>query len=197
MSMGRTGGGAPFGNLPAISPRVRGIGGNPWWGGRRGYAPYLTYWSYPAWFDTPLCASPLFPLAPTCSYGDAFGATNYPAPPSNVAPPVNVTVLPAPQPAPPPVPLTSGSGADVPPDSSPATVANGEGSKVGSRVDSQAPPPCKSAVQNEFHPMIVLTTGVYSINKYWINNKSIYFETTSGDTLYAPLTHLVRLVPAR
>jgi hypothetical protein len=51
-------------------------------------------------------------------------------------------------------------------------------------------------VADGYPPLVVLKTGgMYSITKYWVKNKNIYFETTAGDVLYAPRTDLDRIIP--
>lgn len=200
--MGRTTGGGRWGSSSPIPPRFRGIGRNRWWGGQPSVGQYVTAWPFPTWFDTPLCASPLFPLAPSCSFGDTAGSTYYPPPPLNPGPSVNVTVIPAPQSSPSPAQSTSVPGASDPSNSLPDASLNtyptnsAEISQAGS-ADFQARSGCSSPVQDKLPPLIILKTGAYSVNKYWVKNKTLYFETTSGDTLYAPLSLLERILPAR
>jgi hypothetical protein len=197
--MGHAGGGPGWGKPSPTPPRFPGMGRNPWWGGGPGFASFVPNWSSPTWFDTPLCASPLFPHAPVCSFGDPGASTYYPTPPSNAGPAVNVTVMPAP--LPPPVRITSvvpGDLSNTPPANSAGSylMSSGEIPQAGI-AERHAPPVSNPAVQDKFPPLIVLRTGAYSVNKYWIKNKILYFETISGDTLSAPLSHLVRIVPAR
>jgi hypothetical protein len=198
--MGHDGGGGQHWGKPSPTPpRFPGMGRNPWWGGGPGFNPFGSNWAFPTWFDTPLCASPLFPLAPVCSFGDPGGSNYYPPPPSNVSPTVNVTVMPAP--LPPPVRITSaglGDLSNTPPPNSAGSylMGSGEVPQAGA-AECHAPPVSNAAVQDKFPPLIVLRTGAYSVNKYWIKNKIIHFETISGDTLSAPLSLVVRIVPAR
>jgi hypothetical protein len=205
--MGRAGGGKggtrPW-NPIANPPGFPGNGRNQWWGGRPGFRPpFVTTWPYAGTFDTPLCASPLFPLAPDCSFGNAFGPPYYPYPPPplNAPPAGNVIVMAPPQPAPPPVPITSRAGSGDLSNSSQASSSgyptnSGEISKTGN-ADHQTLPVSSSAVQDKFPPVVVLKTGVYTVNKYWIKGKTLYFETTSGETRSAGLTLLERIAPAR
>ena len=202
--MGRTGGGRGWGGQRPIPPRFPGIGRNQWRAGQPGFGPYVSNWPLPMWFDTPLCASPLFPLAPNCSFGDPAGSAYYPPPPLNAAPPVNVIVTPAPQPLPLPAPVAipTAPGPDDLSNSPQAgfnatSSTNPTGISQAGNVDGQARPLCNSAVPDKFPPLIVLKTGAYSINRYWIKNKTLYFETTSGDSLSAPLSLLERIIPAR
>ncbi len=194
MPMGHAGGGSGWGKPAPTPPRFPGMGRNAGWGGGPGFTSF-----FPTWFDTPLCASPLFPLAPVCSFGDSGGSTDYPTPPSNASPTVNVTVIPAP--LPPPMRITSvglGDLSNTPPANSAGSylMSSGEIPQAGI-AECHAPPVSNPAVRDKFPPLIVLRTGAYSVNKYWIKNKILYFETISGDTHSAPLSLLVRIVPAR
>jgi hypothetical protein len=194
MPMGHTGGGGHWGNPLPIPPRFPGMGRNPWHGGRPGFGPYVTGYPFMG-FDTPLCASPLFPLAPDCSFGDMGGSAYYPPPPMNPAPVVNVAVMPPPPPLPPPVRIVRVPAADNQFD--PSQAGSNIPSPANSADVSQEGPVGNSAVPEKFPPLIVLKTGAYSVHKYWVKNETLYFETISGNTLYAPLSLLVRIVPAR
>lgn len=184
-------------------PPPFGIGRRPWWGGKRpGFRQPMSFGTAPSWFNTPLCASPLFPLAPDCSWGSSANAPYYP-PPVSITPTVNVLV-PAAPPMPPPIGVTTAPGAEdlsSPSQDGAAAAANltnsDEVSRAGSGGYQQAPPRSQGA-QDGCPPLIVLKTGgMYSITKYWIKGKTLYFETTAGDTLYSPLSVLERIIPGR
>jgi hypothetical protein len=199
MPMGRAGGGARWGNPSPTPPRFPGLGRSSRWGGGLGFGAFAPNWSFPTWFDTPLCASPLFPLAPVCSYGDPDSSAYYPAPPANTSPAVNVMVMPAP--LPPPVRLISvgpGDLSNTSPSSSAGSylMSSSEIPQAGIE-EYQAPTPSNPTFQRRYPPLIILRTGAFSVNRYWIKNKILYFETISGDSLSAPLSLLVRIVPAR
>ena len=56
---------------------------------------------------------------------------------------------------------------------------------------SPQPPRAAPAPEYEPVPIIVFKAGgMYSVTRYWVKNKNIYFVTTQGETLYAPLTQL-------
>jgi hypothetical protein len=188
MPAGHGGGGGRWGNVsPLPFPGSGGYpwGGRGWWGGKHqpGIGPFPGYGFGAGAFDTPLCASPLFPLAPSCSFGDAFDPGYYQPQPMDPGPPPNVVVIPAPPPALPPAPNTIGLAVDRLPNPPQTTAAPN--------------PPVRSPVAlEESPPIIVLKTGgMYSITRYWVKSKNIYFETTSHDVLYAPLTSLDRMIP--
>jgi hypothetical protein len=177
MAMGH-GGGGTWGHPSPIRPPFPGRGGYRWWGGPRwsgsGFPGYAVG---AAGFSTPICASPLFPLAPSCSFGDSFNAGYYP-PPENPSPAPNVIVI-APPP-PPPVPT-----AESVPKQSPPVVPE----------VSETPRPVSSA-NDPYPPLIVLKSGgMYSVRRYWTKGRNLYFVTTAGDTLYAPSADLDRIVP--
>jgi hypothetical protein len=107
-------------------------------------------------------------------------------------------------PPPPPLPLPINSEPE-PADISDSSGANSTDSHLPNSIatfhaGSTEPPAqasCNSTVPEKFAPLLVLKTGVYSVNKYWVKKKILYFETTSGDSLYAPLSLLERIVPTR
>ena len=37
---------------------------------------------------------------------------------------------------------------------------------------------------------------MYSVTKYWVKNKNLYFVTTQSETLYAPLAQIDRVYPS-
>jgi hypothetical protein len=195
MPTGHGGGGGQWGSPMPTPPRFPGKGGNPWWGGgRRGIGPALNFGSSPLWFNTPLCASPLFPLAPDCSFGQGFNSGYYPPPPIYVGPTVNV-VAPAPAPGPPPVAM--GNGPDV---GDVAIAVQTNSSEISQAVGAEyhKGPVRNSAAEDKCPPLIVLKTGgMYSITRYWIKGNTLYFETTAHDTLYAPRAQVDRIIPAR
>lgn len=192
--MGRGGGGGQWGKPFPTPPGFPGNGRHPWWGGGgRGFGPPLTFGSSPAWFDTPLCASPLFPLAPNCWFGGAGSQAYYPPPPVYVTPTVNV-VAPAP---PPPPPVSMESGPRVPDPGSAAQRNSSEESQTESAEYHRTPAP-SSAAEERCPPLIVLKTGgMYSITRYWIKGKILYFETTAHDTLYAPVAQVDQIIPGK
>ena len=150
-----------------------------------GFGAGLGMGAFP-WLGTPLCASPLFPLAPDCSqfFGGNQGA--FPPPTVNANPTTNLIVVPPPPPPPVPVPIASGSNDNV----------------LDLQQANAAPRPADyreaRGIQDESPPIIVLKTGgMYSITKYWIRGRTLYFQTTAGDTLYAPVTQLDRVIPGR
>lgn len=188
---GEAGGGRWGSPLP--TPGFPGIGRHPGWGGgHHGFGPAMNYGSFPSWFDTPLCASPLFPLAPNCSFGNGQG---YYPPPVYVNPVVNV-VPPALPLVPPPIP-TASIPEDVPDTAAPAQANSLERAQADTREYQQAPVRSQE-VQDKCPPLIVLKTGgMYSITRYWIKGKTLYFETTARDTLYTPVGTLDRIIPGR
>lgn len=190
MPTGHGGGGGRWGSPSPTPPRF-GIGRHPWWrGGRGGFGTPFTFGSFPSWFDTPFCASPLFPLAPDCSFGQGFDPANYSQPPIYVSPTVNV-VAPPPPPGPPLVPIASAPNEAA----SPAKTNAGELSKADSSAYHQEP---ARGPATQCPTLIVLKTGgMYSITRYWIKGKTLYFETTAHDTLYAPRSLLEQIIPGR
>lgn len=191
---GGGGGGANWGHPSPIRPPFPGPWKNRWWGGpfRSGFGPFPGFWAGPVPFDTPLCASPLFPLAPSCSLGDSFNPAYYQPPPQSAIPTPSLLFMPPP-PVPPPPPPTANvppaDGASIQPQAAPASIP--QTTPCGS-----CQRPSATVVHDDYPPVIVLTTGgMYSINKYWKKGKTIYFETTAGDTLYAPLNTLERIIP--
>src|SRR5262249_29605423 len=151
--VGRGGGWARPGN-PSTPPRFFG-GRNPSWGGRPGLKPFGNSWFFAAPFDTPLCASPLFPLAPNCSFGVPFGAAFYPPPlnyphppPWNGGSPANVVVM---APPPPPVPIISGPG--------PINTSNSGAISQAGSLDHQAPPLMTLSTPDKCPTLIVLKSG--------------------------------------
>ena len=193
------GGRGGWGSPTPGPPRFPGFGHHPLGGGRSGFGAPMSFGSSPSWFNTPLCASPLFPLAPNCgSFGDPGGGMGYyPPPPIYVNPTVNVT---APAPVPSAVADTSGADASVlygAPQTGPATAAPADSGRL-IQADSAAYPPRISSADDKCPPLIVLKTGgMYSIKRYWIRGQTLYFETTASDTLYAPLALLERIIPGR
>ena len=68
--------------------------------------------------------------------------------------------------------------------------------QVNANHQAYQAPPTAPAVQEEYPALIVLKPGaMYSARKYWVKNKNLYFETTQGETLYAPLALIDRLYP--
>ncbi|HKE25740.1 MAG TPA: hypothetical protein VKB88_25450 [Bryobacteraceae bacterium] len=187
MPPGNGGGGSGWGHPSPVRPPFKGIGRKPWWGWNRnsGFGLFTGYGSSPWWYNTPLCASPLFPLAPNCDFGGESGDSAYDQPPPPTPSPINLMVMPSPPPMPVPVPVPV---AKVPaPDDAP--------NPPQTASNYQAPPPIP-AVPEVYPPLIVLKTGgMYSITKYWIKGKTLYFVTTAGDTLYAPLAQFDQLIP--
>lgn len=46
-------------------------------------------------------------------------------------------------------------------------------------------------IEDQYPPLLVLKTGgVYSVTRYWIKSKTLYFVTPRGETLYVPLALL-------
>ena len=196
MPAGHGGGGNGWGNPFPMRPPFPGTGKGPWLGGRRnaGFGPNVGFGVYPGWFNTPLCASPLFPLAPSCSFGDVSGGDYEPPPPANPAPTINVIVPPAPPPVPLPIPIMNRPSADAL--SAIDRQAGGPETFGGEAAGSQEAPGASATVGDDCPPLIVLKTGgMYSITRYWVKKSTLYFETTAGDTLYAPLTSLDRMMP--
>ena len=198
------GGFQPGRPLPTPGPGQPGFGRNPLWGwrGYRRFAPATFY--YNPWLDPFGCASPFFPVIP--SYGFCNGGSYLPPQPDAV-PPTNVIMLP-PQPylpVPPPFPFGEEPGADDfsnAPQASAAIDHRTEETKapVGQSMErpgSQAPLP-SAAVPDEYPPVLVFKTGgMFSVRKYWVKNKKLYFVTTQGQTLYAPLASLERVNPGK
>jgi hypothetical protein len=104
------------------------------------------------------------------------------------SPATNVIVIPGPPLALPPVPIANEAAMEAPA-SLPQTAAVPGGL---AKLESREFP----VVSDGYPPLVVLKTGgMYSITKYWVKNKNIYFETTAGDVLYAPRTDLDRIIP--
>jgi hypothetical protein len=66
--------------------------------------------------------------------------------------------------------------------------------RVGAHFyQSSSPPP---VILDEYPPLIVLKTGgVYSVTRYWVKAKTLYFVTPHGDTLYVPLALVEHVYP--
>lgn len=181
MPSGHGSGGGHWGKTSPAPPFCRTKG---WWGGRRRFTPFIGSWGFAVPLETPICASPLFPLAPNCSSGYS-GAPAYPSSPAWNAGAAAPTVLPSALPISTVPPVYE---AFHPPQPSP----------VSTVTTSSAAPPRAPVAEDERPTLVVLRTGgMYSITRHWTKGKDLYFETTSGDTLYTPLALLLRLIPGR
>lgn len=187
------GGWGPPGPNPGPMPLpMPGPGRNPWWGGHRNTTrSFGTYWPTAPAFATPLCASPLFPLAPNCSTGDA-GASDYYPQESNAPPAINLFVSPPALPLLPPPEPSAGQAAGE--NRNPVPAASHEVTQAATSQHQEVPVRT-TAADESYPPVLVLRTGgMYSITRYWTKGKTLYFETTAGDTLYAPLDSLDRVI---
>jgi hypothetical protein len=59
----------------------------------------------------------------------------------------------------------------------------------------QAPPPAPSARDNYPALVVFKAGGMYSATKYWVKSQHLYFVTTQGETLYAPLAMIDHVYP--
>ncbi|HUK18163.1 MAG TPA: hypothetical protein VLW65_17175 [Bryobacteraceae bacterium] len=192
------GGFRPGRPAPMPGQGQRGFGRNPLWG-RRGYRPFApaTFY-YNPWLDPLGCASPFFPVIP--SYGFCNGGS-YPPPQPDASPPTNVIMLP-PQPylpMPGPFPIGDEPGPDDLSNAPQASAAiTHQKDEAAVPVVVSKPPLASPLVEDEYPPVLVFKTGgMYSVRKYWIKNKTLYFVTTQGETLYAPLALLERVNPGK
>jgi hypothetical protein len=68
----------------------------------------------------------------------------------------------------------------------------------GAAGDTSYRAPYTSPAAEEPVPIIVFKTGgMYSVSRYWVKNKNLYFVTTEGETLYAPLALLKFVYPGK
>lgn len=168
-----------------------GFGSHGSWRGRRQNAPPIAYFysPYAPWSDGSGCLPSPFPTYwtdPCNSYNNAgpYSDPTY----------ANTPVLP-----PPPLPQEDQPiGAFTPP--------------LAYQPDSRIPPKPESApagnakresqpdVENDGHegyPALIVfkAGGMYSATKYWTKKHLLYFATTQGQTLYAPLADVDRIYP--
>lgn len=91
---------------------------------------------------------------------------------------------------------TAAQEAPYPPQVNSATERQHEASAGAGLQASQAPLPAR-AVPEEYPALIVLKPGgMYSVSKYWVKNKNLYFVTTQSEVLYAPLAQIDRVYPS-
>jgi len=68
---------------------------------------------------------------------------------------------------------------------------------VVQRAETTPPACCPPAPETYPAVLAFKAGGMYSVNKYWVRNKRIYFVTTQNETLYAPLAQLARVYPGK
>lgn len=196
MPAGRMPGGSPSGGsllrCPFPNPgRSISPGRGPSWRWRNP----ITLWGAPVpWLGGFVCPSgfPADPFTGLCN------PANYPPAPfdnpmSGVAMPDQPPLLPFP-------PMdnepTAAQAPRNPPQVSYATQHQHETSAGPGLQAYQAPLPAR-AVPEEYPALIVLKPGgMYSVTKYWVKNKNLYFVTTQSEVLYAPLAQIDRVYPA-
>ena len=205
--------GAMTGHMPGGPPSG---GSSPGWGrfpnwGRPvspGRGPFGRWRSPRTLFGAPVpwfgaCPSG-FPADPFYLYANACNPAYYPQGPSES--PMNDMAMPDQPPLLPPPPLLPfppmGNEPTVtqeprnPPQVSYSTEGQHETSVGAGLRASQAPLPAR-AVPEEYPALIVLKPGgMYSVTKYWVKNKNLYFVTTQSEVLYAPLAEIDRVYPA-
>ena len=97
-----------------------------------------------------------------------------------------MVVMPSSVPA--PVPMTTEQPFIDPPEDTPFA-----DSATFHFIQSTPPDP---VILDEYPALVVLKTGgVYSVTKYWVKAKNLYFLTPAGETLYVPLGRLDRVYP--
>jgi hypothetical protein len=57
----------------------------------------------------------------------------------------------------------------------------------------------EAPVVEETYPALVVfkAGGMYSATRYWVKNKNLYFVTTEGKSLYAPLGQVDHVYPGK
>lgn len=197
MPGGRGPGGPPPGfPSPGPNPPVTpgrghsGFGQNGPWHGRGPYVPrtIFFYFPYVPWSDGSICSPSPFPTY----WNDSCNGYNNPGPsdPTLFAnPPVPPPpILPEPQPIPDPAPLPAQASyfptpqeRELPPPASPKR---------------DRPPNPGNDARESYPALIVLKAGgMYSATRYWVTKNMLYFATTQGQTLYAPLAEVDRIYP--
>ena len=165
---------------------------NSFWGwhNHRGNGPATFYGPYlpVVW---PPCSPPVFPDPLAYWFSNAFCNPGYnqPQQPADAYPPADMM---APPPQPPPVPMPppvpDGLAIVMPPPPRPIVVQRAE----------TTPPACCPPAPETYPAVLAFKAGgMYSVNKYWVRNKRIYFVTTQNETLYAPLAQLARVYPGK
>ncbi len=202
MPGGSTPGGRMPGWKPSPSPGWRpSPGRGPWWSRR---SPLTFYAPLYPWFGAAPCAGfaadPFF-LPGACNPG-YYPPAPMGNPMSDMAMPDQPPLLPPPPFLPLPPMGNDPTAAPEPPNPSQAgpptdRQVNGREAFVSANQQAYQAPPPTPAVPEEYPALIVLKPGgMYSARKYWVKHKNLYFETTQGETLYAPLAMIDRLYPA-
>jgi hypothetical protein len=186
------------GGLRPPNPSFPVAGRSPGMGWRRypGFQPLPTFWPLPWWYGSPVYAPP---TACDDLSANVCNPAYYPPPP-DAGPAMNLIVTAA---QPPAIPITSGPvtpsvasliHTQVTFDHKMSLPEVSPGGGLGFN-SYQAPLPIP-VVRDKYPPIIALRTGgAYSVRNYWVKNDAIYFVTTSGETLYTPLSLLERIYP--
>jgi hypothetical protein len=139
----------------------------------------------------------MFPTDPFSLIDNICYPPSYPMAPWG-SPTADTAMPPLPPPLPPPPlfmpPPMGGQGTSAP---EPQPQVNSAADHGAAHPANEASPPAPAPQQQEYPALIVLKPGgMYSVTKYWVKNKNLYFITTQSETLYAPLSLIDRVYPA-